>query len=133
MINYSSFILCNLCYCKHKTAILSLQQENFKMLGKGTKLYSVLRMKCPKCHLKYELETGFYQGSYYVSYGLGVALFIMVVVLNITFREEITPTFLILSFLFSLIVFFSLMYALSKMIWINLFVKYDKSYSSKKS
>jgi len=127
------------------------------MLGKGTKLYSVLRMKCPKCHegnffeghpykfstmgrvnkkcskcdTKFEIETGFYQGSYYVSYGLGVALFVAVVVINTLIFDTLSPAPLMLSFLFALILLFPLMYALSKIIWANLFFKYKKSNNSK--
>ncbi len=119
---------------------------------KGTKLYSILKMKCPqcqkgdffvahpyklssmgivkkrcaKCNQKFELETGFYQGSYYVSYGLGVALFFGVMILNFLFREKITPLPLFLSFVFSLIVLVPLMYCLSKIIWANMFIKFNK-------
>lgn len=122
---------------------------------KGTKLYSIVRMKCPrcqegdffeghpynfstmgkvkercpKCNMKFELETGFFQGSYYLSYALGVALFVAVVALNYIIREEITPAFLMLSFILALIVLFPLMFALSKIIWATLFIKYDKSIS----
>ncbi len=127
------------------------------ILGKGTKLYSIVRMKCPKCHegnffeghpyrfstmgqvkercskcnIKFEMETGFYQGSYYVSYGLGVALFIAMVILNVLLLETISPTSLMLSFLFSLILLFPLMYALSKIIWVNMFFKFKKNNNSK--
>ena len=120
---------------------------------KGTKLYSILKMKCPqcqvgnffvahpyklstmgevkkrcsKCNQKFELETGFYQGSYYVSYGLGVALFIAVVVLNYMFIETITPTSLMVSFILALILLAPIMYALSKSIWATMFIKYDKN------
>ena len=119
---------------------------------KGYKLYSILKMKCPKCqegeffeghpyklstmgkvnkrcshcNQKFEIETGFYQGSYYVSYGLGVALFVTVMGLNYFLRDKMTPTPLLLSFLFSLIVFIPLIYALSKIIWANMFIKYDR-------
>ena len=118
---------------------------------KGTKLYSILNMKCPhcqegkffvghpyrfstmgevkkrceKCDQKFELETGFYQGSYYVSYGLGVALFAAVVVLNLIFREEITPGSLMISFVLALFLLLPLLYHLSKIIWASLFIKYD--------
>lgn len=120
---------------------------------KGTKLYSILKMKCPqcqegdffvghpyklstmgevkkrcpKCNQKFELETGFYQGSYYVSYALGVALFVTVVVLNYIFRETITPTSLMVSFVLALIVLLPLLYTLSKIIWATMFIKYDKN------
>ena len=72
------------------------------MFGKGSRLYSVFRMKCPRCHegdffishpynlkkagdihencpncgLKYSKEPGFYYGAMYVSYALGVGLFV---------------------------------------------------------
>ncbi len=120
---------------------------------KGTKLYSVLFMKCPVCqegdffkgypynfstmgkvhkrcsccNTKFELETGFYQGSYYVSYALGVALFIAVVVLNYLFRETLSPSSLMISFVISLIILFPLLYALSKIIWAQFFFNYDAS------
>lgn len=119
---------------------------------KGTKLYSILKLKCPqcqegkfftnhpyklssmgevnkrcpKCNKKFELETGFYQGSYYVSYALGVALFVAVVVINYIFREQVTPTSLMLSFVVALILLLPIMYALSKIIWATMFIKYDK-------
>ena len=121
---------------------------------KGTKVYSIFKMKCPrcqdgdffeehsyklsrmgevktrceKCNQKFEIETGFYQGSYYVSYGLGVALFIVVVILNVIFRDSLSPGSLMLSFVISLILLFPALYALSKIICVNLFIKYDKSF-----
>jgi uncharacterized protein (DUF983 family) len=82
------------------------------MKGKGTKLYSILKMKCPKCHegelfkesnpykLKelsnmypkcevcgedFKREPGFYFGAAYVSYALTVALWVAVLVALITF------------------------------------------------
>ncbi len=129
------------------------------MIGKGTKLYSVLRMKCPKCHegdffeghpykfstmgkvkekcshcnTKFEIETGFYQGSYYVSYALGVALFIAVVAISFLIRDEVTPTSLMLTFLVSLIGLFPLLYTLSKIIWVNAFMKFKHKKELKNS
>ena len=87
------------------------------MLGKGTKLYSIIRFKCPRCHegdfyknhpysysgmgrvkencskcdLKYNIEPSFYQGSYYVTYALGVALFIAVWILQLFFFPDVGP------------------------------------------
>jgi uncharacterized protein (DUF983 family) len=82
------------------------------MLGKGSKLYSILRMKCPKCHEgdlfvhknpykfgsmakmhascphcgeDFKKEPGFYFGAAYVSYALTVALWVAVLVALITF------------------------------------------------
>lgn len=119
---------------------------------KGYKLFSIFKMKCPKCHeghffegsifnfstmgkvkekcpkcgLKYEIETGFYQGSYYVSYALGVALFVVVVALNYIFKDEVSPESLFISYLIALLILFPVIYALSKIIWANFFIKYQK-------
>lgn len=146
-----------LLFKKHVSYIFA--QKAVRMLGKGTKLYSILRMKCPRCHegaffeghpyklstmgkvkkncpkcdAKFEIETGFYQGSYYVAYSLGVALFVAVVAINFTVRQTVTPVFLMLSFFIALIVLFPLIYALSKIIWANLFLKFNKPNGSKTS
>ena len=119
---------------------------------KGTKLYSVFSQKCPQCHegdffkgkiytyskhmgevkdacdhcgLKYKLETGFYQGSYYVTYGLGVTLFVAVAVINILLGYT-HPVIIFLTFVAALAFLVPTIYALSKIIWINLFVSYKK-------
>ena len=119
---------------------------------KQTKLYGILKMKCPKCHKgdffkghpyriktlgevkekcdvcnqKFELETGFYQGSYYVSYALGVALFISVAVLHFIFKEKVSPISLMINFVIILFFLLPLIYALSKITWANFFIKFDK-------
>ncbi|MBE9488647.1 MAG: DUF983 domain-containing protein [Bacteroidetes bacterium] len=128
------------------------------MFGKGTKLYSIVSMKCPRCHegdfykghpyrfsamgrvkdncsncqLKYNIEPSFYHGSYYVVYALGVALFVTVWVLKYLFFPEAGPGSLLISIVVTLAVFSPLFYALSKIIWANFFIKYDKSISEKK-
>ena len=77
-----------------------------RSISKGSKLYSILFNKCPKCHtgsfwasdnpfknmffstenscktcencsLNYELETGFWYGAMYVSYALSVAIMVL--------------------------------------------------------
>lgn len=122
------------------------------MIGKGTKLNSILRMKCPrcqegdffishpydlknagnihehcpKCNLKYEMEPGFYQGAMYVSYALGVALFVTLwVSFNLFFPSLSTGAQVGIVAVASLVLT-PLMYALSKIIWANLFIKFDK-------
>ncbi len=128
------------------------------MIGKGTKVYSIFRMKCPRCHegefykghpykystmgrvhencskcdLKYNIEPSFFQGSYYVSYALGVALLITVSVLKLIFFPEAGPLDLLISIIVSLILLSPLLYALSKIIWINVFVKYNKNIIKKR-
>ncbi len=129
------------------------------MLGKGTKLYSIFKMKCPRCHegdfykghpykfstmgevkekcdtcgLKYSLEPSFYHGSYYVTYALGVALFVAIWVLKALLFPEVGPGALLITMLIVLIVLSPLLYALSKIIWINFFVKYEKERLKKRT
>jgi hypothetical protein len=74
----------------------------------------------------------FFQGSYYVAYALGVALFIAVCVLKLMFFPNMGPGTLLISILVALLVFSPIIYALSKIIWINIFVKYDPAFLKKK-
>lgn len=123
------------------------------MIGKGTKLYSILRMKCPKCHegnfykghpyklstmgevkdqcsichTKFSIEPSFYQGSYFVVYALGVALFVTIWVLKLLFFPELGPGMLLIIILAAILVFSPVLYALSKIIWANFFFKYEKN------
>ncbi len=119
---------------------------------KDTKLYSILTNKCPHCHKGqffkskhpydfshfgkmnrecsvcgegFERESGYYLGAMYVSYGLniglGISLFLLTVVL---FNLDIL--YFLFIFLGTVLVLFPLNFWLSRLIWINLFVKYDK-------
>jgi uncharacterized protein (DUF983 family) len=122
------------------------------MIAKGSKLYSIFHMRCPRCHegeffvahpynlkkvgdlhptcpkcgLKYEKEIGFYFGAMYVSYGMGVALFVVMWLgFNLFFPYASTALQIAIISAVSLLVgpYF---YALSKIIWANLFFGYDK-------
>jgi uncharacterized protein (DUF983 family) len=124
------------------------------MLKKGTKLFSILKMRCPKCNkgrffkshpynlkkigavkkkcnhcnLKYDMEPGFFQGSYYVSYGLGVALFVAIFILKMLILPELAYLSTLILMVVVLLVLAPLLFALSKIIWINLFVNFDNTY-----
>lgn len=127
------------------------------MFGKGSRLYSIFRMKCPRCqegefyvyrpynlskagelhdhcpvcNLKYEKEPGFFQGAMYVSYALGVAVFVTLWVSMNLFFSNVgvgTQIFVIIA---TTLVLTPYLYALSKIIWINFFVKYDRAARTK--
>ena len=124
------------------------------MLKKGTKLFSILKMRCPKCNkgrfyeshpynlkkigevkkecnhcnLKYDMEPGFFQGSYYVSYGLGVALFVAIFVLKMLILPNLAYLSTLILMVVLLLILAPLLFALSKIIWINLFVHFDNTY-----
>tara|TARA_B110000091_G_scaffold157958_1_gene168294 strand:+ start:1281 stop:1658 length:378 start_codon:yes stop_codon:yes gene_type:complete len=124
------------------------------MLKKGTKIFSILKMRCPRCNkgrfyeshpynlkkigevkkecnncnLKYDMEPGFFQGSYYVSYGLGVALFVAIFILKILILRDLDYLSTLILMVLVLLILAPLLFALSKIIWINLFVHFDNTY-----
>lgn len=120
------------------------------MLKKGTKIYSVLRGKCPSCHkgdffkhsftmnlfkvnkikktcsycdLKYMIEPAFYFGALYVSYGITVALCIVTFVISKLILNLALLTSFITIFVV-LILFIPVNLRLSRILWINMFVSY---------
>lgn len=123
------------------------------LLPKGTKLYSILNMKCPRCHesdlfenksvykmsgffnmpktcptcgQRYELEPAFYYGAMYVSYGVGVAWFVAVfVALFVLYPSYSIELYLVLA-VGGMIALTPYFFKLSRAIWINFFVNYDK-------
>ena len=121
-----------------------------KILKKGTKIYSVLRGKCPSCHkgdffkysftmnlfrvnkikktcsycdLKYMIEPAFYFGALYVSYGITVALCIVTFVISKLMLNVALLTSFITIFVV-LILFIPVNLRLSRILWINMFVSY---------
>ncbi len=124
-----------------------------KLIGKGSKLYSIFKAKCPRCQegdffvshpynlkkagdlhkncsscgLKYERELGFYQGAMYVSYALGVALFVTLWVSFNLFFPSVSTGAQVTTVAVSSVVLTPYMYALSKIIWANLFFSYENS------
>ena len=124
-----------------------------RSISKGSKLYSILFNKCPKCHvgkfwasdnpfknmffstenscktcencsLDYELETGFWYGSMYVSYAISVAVMLLFWSLTTFLFSTITTFNEILIIVIAIILVSPLNYHVSRLIWINFFVKY---------
>jgi len=121
-----------------------------KILKKGTKLNSIFNNKCPRCQegdfftdgnayhlktmmhmhktcpscgLKYEIEPSFFQGAMYVSYGLTVAIACVLFVLSLIFKVYFVYTLIALGVL--LVGLTPLTYRFARLIYINMFVKYD--------
>ncbi|NMH89819.1 DUF983 domain-containing protein [Flavivirga algicola] len=127
------------------------------MFKKGTKLYSILTGSCPKCHeesmfknknpyilsealsmhehcsnckTKYKIEPSFFYGSMYVSYPVGIAFATAAFVISFfVFKASIHVVFI--SIIATLIVFMPVILRLSRNIWINFFMSYDKSFAKK--
>ena len=133
--------------------------ETVQMLKKGTRLYSIFKMKCPRCHegdffqahpynlkkagdiythcsscnVKYSKEPGFYYGAMYVSYALGVAVFVALWVMFNLFFEEVSVGIQLFTIIGISILLTPYLYALSKIIWANLFIRYDESFRKDKA
>jgi uncharacterized protein (DUF983 family) len=120
-------------------------------MKKGTKLYSILHIKCPQCQegaflvstpydlskvgdvreecdvcgLKYSKEPGFYYGAMYVSYALGVALFVTVWASCNWFFTDVSVWVQIGLVVLLSILLGPYLFALSKIIWANFFISFD--------
>lgn len=119
---------------------------------KGTRLYSILKGKCPVCHqgdlyqrknpylpgttlkmhevcsncgTRYKIEPSFFYGAMYVSYALGVALAVasFIIAYFIIGLNRLNTFFAIVG---TLVVFLPVIARLSRNIWLNFFFKFDK-------
>ncbi|MDD3722009.1 MAG: DUF983 domain-containing protein [Lutibacter sp.] len=121
------------------------------MFKKGTKLYSILFNKCPRCHegdfikeknlfklhkafqmheycskcgLKYMMEPSFFYGAMYINYSLTVGISIATfVIVTLFFDFNLVESFV--PIVIALLVTAPLTIRFSRIGWINLFVKYD--------
>ena len=89
--------------------------------------------KCPVCELKFEREPGFFYGAMYVSYALGVALFVTLWVSMLLFLPSIETWAQIFIIISVSVVLTPYLYALSKIIWANFFFKYDRFNSAQRT
>ncbi len=125
------------------------------MINKGSKLYSIFTGSCPKCHeesmyfnknpyalsetlkirercshcnTKYRLEPSFFFGAMYVSYGVGIAFAVAAfVITKLVLDYNLLTTFIVI--VITLIVFGPIIMRISRNIWINMFISYDKNRS----
>ena len=129
------------------------------MIGKGNKIYSILLGACPKCHqesmyvdknpyhisdvlkihdrcshcnTKYRMEPSFFYGSMYVSYGVGITFAISAFIVSFVILNSSLVTAFI-AIVVTLIAFMPIIMRLSRNIWINLFMNYDKEIAKKVS
>lgn len=120
-------------------------------LKKGSKLFSILKFKCPQCHegeffvdkksfklsklttlhdncpkcnLKYMMEPSFFYGAMYVAYGLTVGIAIAIFVISsLIFGLDLLSSFAVI--ILVLLLSGPINLKISRAIWINIFVKYD--------
>lgn len=92
-----------------------------------------LKMKasCSECGLVYEKETGFFYGALYVSYGLMAGLFIVWYTIDALWLH-LDPVVLFAIVLSNILILFPVAFRWARTLWLNFFVRYDKSYKNKK-
>ena len=113
------------CPCCHEGDFFLTQ--NAYNLKKFDKMYS----RCPECGQNFEMETGFYYGAMYVSYGLSVAIGMAVYAAQyLLFDLDLKNTLILIGSALLLII--PIVYRLSRLIWINMFVKYDPAAAQSK-
>ena len=121
-------------------------------MKKGTKLYSILREKCPHCqeanffegnsvfNLKQvgkihrhcpacgrsnHKEPGFYYGALYVVYGMGVGLFVATFIAIYFFSPETELHWYVVWMASLMIILGPKMYKISRIVWANMFYPYQ--------
>ena len=128
------------------------------MLKKGSKLNSILTGSCPKCHeesmyleknpykmgkifemhetcshcgTRYKIEPSFFYGAMYVSYGLSIAFGVAsFIIANVFIGLGLIHSFI--AIVATLVLTFPIILRLSRNIWINMFVQFDKDWKAKK-
>jgi len=145
------------CINHQKAILFCLQKYTIYMFKKGSKLYSVFTGSCPKCHAesmyvnknpyilsealtmhetcsncdtKYKIEPSFFYGAMYVSYAVGIAFAVAAFVIS-HFVFDASIHYIFISIVGTLIVFMPIIMRLSRNIWINIFMSYDKSLAKK--
>lgn len=87
---------------------------------------------CPICGQRYELQTGFYFGTGYVSYGLSVTLlgFIFIawaLTIGLSFRDN-SIFWCLGTGIVTLLLLQPVLQRLARSVWIAFFVRYDKNW-----
>lgn len=124
------------------------------MFQKGQKLYSIFFNKCPRCHegkfwpyppyknlfgnggklyetcshcgLRYYREIGFWYGAMYVGYAVSIWFFMLCWgITSLLFPDEWSLWVQVGVICTALLLFMPVTYFVSRLIWINIFVKYE--------
>jgi uncharacterized protein (DUF983 family) len=103
------------------------QNESMYTVPNPYKVTSTLTMeaRCSHCNTKYKIEPSFFFGAMYVSYPVGIffgsiSFFITFYLLNLPFMTSYIILIIVMLLLLPIIL------RISRNIWINIFMKYDK-------
>jgi len=134
---------------------MELRKFKFSPLQKGTKLYSIVKLKCPRCHQgplfsvpnayhlrkvlnmpercpvcgqDFRIEPGFYAGALWTSFPLIIIITFALSLLFLGWLQLSLNLFFILLAL-SLLILQPLVMRWGRAIWINIFVSFDAPHS----
>lgn len=127
------------------------------MFKKGWKINSILKGSCPKCqkesmyknsnpfiisdtlkmnercsncNTKYKMEPSFFYGAMYVSYPVGIAFATAAFIISyLLIGTSLNVAFIII--VITMIISLPIILRLSRNIWINIFISYDKKLANK--
>lgn len=130
-----------------------------QMLKKGSKLYSILTGSCPKCHeesmylnknpynlmeiykmhekcsncnTRYKIEPSFFYGAMYVSYAVGIAFAVAAFIISyLIFNSSLKTAFIAIVLVQIALMPFTM--RVSRNIWANMFIHFDKIRKKKKN
>jgi Protein of unknown function (DUF983) len=83
---------------------------------------------CPRCHLKYEREVGYFYGAMYVSYAIQVMCLAILFTLSLLWWH-LEPFILIIMIIGTTSSIFPITFRCSRIAWIAFFTPYEKHYS----
>ena len=108
------------------------QQENFFKTSNPYDLTSFTEMNehCPHCNESFVRETGFYYGAMYISYGLNIALGVAMFLLMVLILD-IDSIIYLFTFLGVSLILFPWTFRKARLVWINLFVGYKEDAANK--
>jgi uncharacterized protein (DUF983 family) len=109
------------------------QEGDFFVSGKAYDLRQFSKMNefCSKCGLSFEQEPGYYYGAMYVSYAINVAIMVSVwVAYLVFFGNSLSIWWMVLASIIIGIGMAPLTFRLARLTWINFFIKYRPQTSS---
>ena len=90
-----------------------------------------MHKKCSNCGCTFEKENWFYFGAMYASYGLNVALGVILWFFYYLFFWDLPLHYYLIVLSFSILLLFPVIVRKARVMWLNLFEAYDPNWASK--
>lgn len=90
-----------------------------------TTKFADMQPYCPCCGQSFEPEPGYYYGAMYVSFAINVLIFFVSLIILYQFVEEVTITMMIGVVAVVVIGFLPIIFRLSRVLWISIFIRYE--------